>query len=138
MATVKQSAGNIITALNIAKQRLIFMAVSFLGMIAIFFPWVGVRHYNASATGLQGGVGWVTFVAFAVMIALSFLGDRKKPMNELKYAGTGIALITLVYTILTITQTAGDGVYPHFGLYWLMLISLGLGALPFIKKLEQI
>jgi len=75
------------------KQRLAVIIAAGLGAIAAFLPWAKISFmgFSASASGIEGGDGYLSLILFGVAGAMAFLGDYKNtPIDKAKVKGSSI------------------------------------------------
>ena len=136
-------------------QRLAAMAASILGLLLGLCPWysanimgfkITVNAFRMSGMGQteSNTIGIIAFILFAAALGLCFVGDRGSPLGKHKFALTGIGALNLIIGISQFVQFKGEESgymmqYGHvgFGLYMVILMALILGAIPFIKPLEN-
>jgi hypothetical protein len=144
--------------LGISVHRMIICAAAILGMLACLLPWYGAREsfmgYTArltvnafrarvSAAGFSvsevHGLGIVVFILFILAIALCFLENKIKPLEKFgKFVYAGIGGLAFIITITRFGNEYFEGGGIRFGFILLLLMSIAVGALPFIKKLENL
>ena len=143
-----------INGLPFHKQRLALMAASVIGALSAFLPWYTARVMGLKITANSFGmkamgerdsntIGIISFVVFLVAIGLCFIRDRTKPMGKLKFVMIAPGAINLIIGISQFVVFNGaDYAFLRdyggigLGLYMLVLISLALCAIPFVKPLE--
>ncbi len=76
---------------SIHKQRLFFIAVSALGAIAAFLPWINYNIFGLSGS-IQGisGDGVFTLALFIAVIVVNSLGQRNHPLAKGPTIATGV------------------------------------------------
>jgi len=152
--------GDVTNKLGITLQRLAIAVTCLLGFIACLLPWYSVSAMGATASAnafsiTRGGFGmnasifnffgFLSVIGFVVMLILCFIGNRGGPLGKLRIGcivcailcllGVGICLVIFGSgDYKTLSSVAGGGI--GFGLILALLMSLALGAIPFIKKLE--
>jgi hypothetical protein len=158
---------NIAKIINLSVHRMIIAAAGLLGLLACLMPWYGFSEralgmrasisanafrWRASFSGWGMSesessfhlFGFIIFILFAAVIAYCFFEDKIEPLKQFGkfiFAGLGGLIFILVLTRFGsehygIISEAGGGI--KFGLILVMLLSLAIGALPFIKKLEDL
>ncbi|PID88171.1 MAG: hypothetical protein CSB06_01650 [Bacteroidia bacterium] len=68
------------------KQRLIFLIVAGIGVLAAFLPWMKVSVFGISqtASGMSNAIALLSFLAYIGVGVLAFLGDRKEVLEKKK------------------------------------------------------
>ena len=94
---------------NIHKQRLIAIAISVLGLIFLFLPWIKVGTSSHMGYGIWGGIA--SALAFAgVIVDCILLGDKTKAFDK---QGKMIAMIAfgfaLLLTLIIALTASGTG-----------------------------
>ena len=154
-----QAASDFVSGLpaktGISLQRLVLMAASALGILFGLIPRYTFSSFVSGLLAMAGesskppgysAFGWISTVVFAVSLALCFLGDRARPVGKLKAAfiatgGFNLLLGILQFVIFNsgdykvLSQYGMGGI--GFGLYLLVLMSIVVAAIPFIKQLEK-
>ena len=139
----------LVSGLNIVKQRLVLMGASLLGIIAIFMPMVSLdsslnineRRFienSMNLTWMADAIGWIVLIFLAVPIVLCIMGDRSKPLGKAKI-GIAVcgAIIAAIDVIRIIAINGEQYLNPGFGMFLMLIASLGLCIVPFIKQLEK-
>jgi len=138
-----------VSGLNIIKQRLALMGASLLGIIAIFMPMVSLdsslnsneRRFIESSMNLNwmaDSIGWIVLIFLVLPVVLCVMGDRTRPLGKAKI-GVVISgvLIASIDVIRIIAINGEQYINPGFGMFLMLIASIALCVIPFIKQLER-
>jgi len=96
------------TSVGMNKQRIALAIASGFGMLATFLPWVTIqsKSFNGTKSGIDmDGMGWVSFVFFALPLIIAFLGNHTKPLAKIKYMVAAIGLTSVIFGSINIYDT---------------------------------
>jgi len=145
-----QAAGDIVGGfgqkLGLSFQRTVLVAASALGILFALLPWHHTEAWAMAMThvgmfsNLCSGIAVVSFIGAA---AVCFMGDRAAPLGKIKYAATGAGAVSLLAALFFVLIFNATDVAKYeagrtgFCVYVCMLFAIGVGVIPFIKKLER-
>jgi hypothetical protein len=106
---------------NIHKQRIIIIALTAVGVISIFLPWIkGADGSFISGIGGKGYQSWGALLCLIATIGICLYGDKEMPLEGIvKYiaiALCGVAALLGIYKVLDVIG---------FGLILLQVTSIG-------------
>jgi len=148
-------AKGIAGGLKINLQRLVIAGASLLGAICLFMPLISIKGEgkmyadairNTIVTRwMEDGVGWFLLACFVVPLVISLLGNRAYPLGKLKFVcipcGAIVAFIDVVRLVafrdIVYDSYLSEVTSFGFGMYLLLIPSIALCVIPFIKKLES-
>ena len=115
---------------TMSKQRKYILIAAAVGIISVFLPWITIGAFGMSDS--QNGFrsyGIMVFIAFAVTIAISLMGDQTKTLDQSMWmivliAGAVAALFTILF--FTNLNDAFGVVDPGFGLWIALVASAGI------------
>jgi hypothetical protein len=111
---------------TMSKQRKYILIAAAAGLISVFLPWITVGAFGMSnsVNGFRS-YGIAVFIAFAVAIAISILGDQTRTLDQTMWmVALGAGAVAVLFTILFFTDlNGGFGIVdPGFGI-WISLIA---------------
>ena len=114
------------------KQRIVLAVASGFGMLATFLPWItksffGIKIQSISGTNMEGGIGWISFVFFALTLIIAFLGNRAKPLVKIKYLAASIGWTNVMFGYI-VALYAETIEYTHVSLGLALVIIAGLSV----------
>lgn len=116
------------------KQRLFIVIAAAIGIISAFLPWVKVSFlgFSTSASGIEGGDGWLSLALFAAAGGLAFVsGDRNAVLDgSMKKAVAGIGAGAAGFMIIEFLRIGFQ--FSSFGVYLSLLAGIAVMALPFV------
>ncbi len=124
--------------LNFHKQKMYAIILALLAFISLLLPWL-TAPFGGSLNGFRG-LGLLSLLGIAAVIALSFMGDKSKEYDanskKLVLGGFGAIAAGAVIFLLTKNSSYGGGIFgnifkPGIGL-WLCLIA-GIAGLVLIS-----
>jgi glucan phosphoethanolaminetransferase (alkaline phosphatase superfamily) len=150
-----KTLGGIADKLGMSLHRLFICAAGVLAILGCFLPWYSVRllgttiasgnafRAKASFFGISMteayGLGIIIFILIAAVVAYCFLENKIEPIKQhAKFIFAGAGGVICLLTIISIASNAEDGVRIGFGVILVLLMSAAIGAIPFIKKLEEL
>jgi hypothetical protein len=151
-----ESAGNIdhftpkLTFMNfqlLNKQRKMILIAAAIGLISVFLPWItmsasmfGNEIASESRNGFHGS-GVVVFLAFAVAVILSLMGDQTKTLEKTMWFVTLAAgAVALLFVVISLINSSGgpEGAIADikfgFGIWIALAASLGTVAAAWMFK----
>ncbi len=95
---------------NIHRQKIMLIAISCIGCISGFLPWLKNQN-GITQTGIQTGLcSWLAIVALLLLIAICTYGDKEKPLSgTFKYIALLLSGITALIGILKVFNVIGIG-----------------------------
>lgn len=115
------------------KQRLFIVIASAIGIISAFLPWARMSMFgmSVSASGIDGGDGWLSLALFAAAGGITFAtGDKMGVLDgTMKKAVGGIGAGVTLFMIIELLRV-GLGM-ASFGVYFSILAGVAVMALPF-------
>jgi hypothetical protein len=111
---------------TMSKQRKYILIAAAAGLISVFLPWITVGAFGMSnsVNGFRS-YGIAVFIAFAVAIVISILGDQTRALDQTMWmVALGAGAVAVLFTILFFTDlNGGFGIVdPGFGI-WISLIA---------------
>jgi CDP-diglyceride synthetase len=105
---------------SLHRQRIILLALSSLGVIAAFLPWIKANGSSTIGISTPGYHSWVALLCLLGTIVLCTYGDRTKELDTwMKYIAVGLCGIAAIMGILKVLSTIG------WGLILLQICSIG-------------
>ncbi|MCL2628848.1 MAG: zinc ribbon domain-containing protein [Oscillospiraceae bacterium] len=149
--------------LGLSLQKMVIAVACVLGVIACFLPFfrssaMGIT-VTANAFSISGGalgaltggnvmniLGIPAVIFFGIMLVMCFIGDRAAPLGKRKTVFIIFGILNVIVGIINfavfgggtykvMSNIAGGGV--GFGLYMMILMSVAIVVVPFVKKLEN-
>lgn len=119
-------------------QRIRLIVFSVITIIGAFLPWVSLKADLAklaggAPSGTAGGVKFFYLGLMVVVIVLSVLGEKTKPLELVKKIVSAIlGLLTLALTFKYIGDTSTKYTSTGIGLYLMLLGSLMIIVMSFL------
>ena len=156
--------GELSRKLDMSIQRMALAAAAFVGIISCFMTWYRVGTFGFTVltanafrvkyqvAGLGSSVnsvinswGFLTVFVFIAALALCFFGNRSVTIGKSRSAFIAFGTVNIILSIVNMVVFNGirHGSYVNvgggigFGLILMVLMSIAVGAVPFIKKLER-
>jgi hypothetical protein len=106
---------------NIHKQRIVIVALSAIGIISIFLPWIkGVDGGFISGIAGKGFQSWGALLCLLATIVICLYGEKEIPLDGvLKYIAIALCGIAALFGIYKVLDVIG------FGLILLQVTSIG-------------
>lgn len=116
------------------KQRLFIVIASAVGIVSAFLPWAKVSFlgFSTSASGIDGGDGWLSLALFAAAGGLTFVsGDRNTVLEgSIKKAVAGIGAGATGFMIIELLRIGFQ--FSSYGVYFSILAGVAIMAVPFV------
>jgi hypothetical protein len=121
---------------NMHKQRLFIVVAGAIGVLSAFLPWATVSFmgFSTSASGIDGGDGWLSLALFGAAIGLAVANGDKNLVLEggMKKAVAGIGAGV---TALMLFELLNIGLsWASYGVYFSILAGAAVMAIPFVIK----
>jgi hypothetical protein len=118
------------------KQRLFIVIGAVIGIAAAFLPWAKMSLFgmSISATGIEGGDGWVSLGLFAAAAGIAIAtGDRSAELDgNMKKAIGGIGAGAAGFMLIELLRIGFD--LASYGVYLSLLAGIVVLAMPFAVK----
>lgn len=118
------------------KQRLFIVVAGAVGVLSAFLPWarVSMFGFSTSASGIDGGDGWLSLALFGAAIGLALTNGDKKLVLEgtMKKAVAGIGAGVTAFMLIELLRIGFD--FASFGVYLSILAGAAVMAIPFVIK----
>ena len=123
---------------TMSKQRKFILIAAAVGIIAVFLPWISIGAFGVKES--QNGFhsyGIVVFLAFAVAVVISLIGDQTKTLDQSMWmvalvAGVIAALFTLIF--FSRLNDAFGIVDPGFGIWISFIAAAGVIGAAWLYK----
>lgn len=115
------------------KQRKFVLIFAAAGIISMFLPWISVSVFGYSQTenGMHD-VGILTFLSFAVIAVIAYLGDQSKNFDKTMWPVVLIAGAVALLSIIWFYSKANNSIMGSsligFGLYISAVAAIGVLA----------
>jgi len=118
------------------KQRLFIVIAAVVGIVSAFLPWARVSMFgmSVSATGMDGGDGWLSLGLFAAAAGLAFTSGNRNLVLEgsMKKAVAGIGAAVTAFMLFELFYIGFS--WASFGVYFSILAGAAVMASPFVVK----
>lgn len=118
------------------KQRLFILIAGAVGILSAFLPWakISLFGFSTSASGIEGGDGWLSLALFAAAAGLAFTSGDKAAVLEgsMKKAVGGIGAGVSAFMLIELLRIGFS--YASYGVYLSILAGVAVMAMPFVIK----
>lgn len=111
------------------KQKITVMALSLVGIVGTFLPWVNAGPFSANGTE-GGGDGYITLILYGIIILISLIGGLSNQFSMKSLIAVSvislICSIIAIYDIGNVNEKSYGVAQVGVGLYVVLLMGLGV------------
>lgn len=122
---------------QISIKSIIILAVSVVGAMATFLPWLSKTALGVTVTAYgRDGDGWFSFALFAVVLVLALVNIKKDLKMGMKISISVVSVLAILIGLSKVFAAMDSGLTIGVGVYAVLLAGVIEAVLPWLPIKE--